>query len=150
MSPELLEIDDRDDRGFMRIGLQDFIETLERIGPNLTWYLREVSAIGRAGSGIDVDQLLAASRTPPLGKRLSWEELKAIAGKLLQVEDGMIAGCASSADVPAIGNDDLLHGRCDVVLEAVDSTRWVVSTTNPQVRAAWQERFTSMRLVPSE
>ena len=74
-------------------------------------------------------------------------ELRELAGRLLQVIDGIVAGYR---DAPPARSDADLRGAAEVVIEAVDSTFWRIYARDPTVIERFRDHYPDMRDVVPE
>jgi hypothetical protein len=74
---------------------------------------------------------------------LNWRELLALGDRVTQTYDGIFVGCALGGTLPKHRGDGEIEipDSCELVLEAVDSTYWVVAATEPGAIKAIQARF---------
>lgn len=93
----------------------DLIEVLNIFGEHgaaRTWRLRSFDGVTRAGAWLNYDEINLKIDADPAGWQLSWHDL-------LRVCDGIHQTIWCS-----------LHSDHDVVIEAQDSTYWLIATTS--------------------
>lgn len=111
------------------IGLSDVIDLLE--APPLRWVVAEIEAISEPRSSVDVLELERRVRESSGGVELADDALRDLASSLAQVLDCEVHGFlvtssgagAREGAAPAV-----------VVLQAVDSTEWVITLDETVVR----------------
>ena len=146
--PGMIEIRDKDTQGVLVVELSDLLELLAAEGPLLAWAILDLYATGDLGddrSMLDLERQIAES---PTGLRLSWDELGALASAFTQVIDGVFVGCRDAASIPPLHSKAELYARCEIVLEAVDSTLWAVYARDDRVLRRLRGAFHDIQMVP--
>lgn len=143
----MIEIRDADTQGVLAVELSNLLDLVTVEGSLLTWALLDLYATGDLGddrSMLDLERQIAAS---PTGLLLSWDELRALASAFTQVIDGVFVGCRDVASIPPLHPKAELYARCEIVLEAVDSTLWTVYARDDRVLQRLQAAFHDVQAV---
>jgi hypothetical protein len=114
---------DKDSRGRLTFDLRDVLGALDDLTRDLEWVVSDCEARGRAASALDA---VARDGTP-----ISSAALFAIAQDLDQVIDGTFRGFA----------EPFLIATPQVILVAVDSTSWDISSSDGRVLDRIRARF---------
>jgi hypothetical protein len=144
----MIEIRDTDAQGVLAVELSTLLDFLAAEGPLLTWAILDLYATGDLGddrSMLDLERQVAES---PTGLLLSWDELGVLASAFTQVIDGVFVGCRNAASIPPLHPKAELYARCEIVLEAVDSTLWAVYARDDRVLQRLQAAFHDVQAVP--
>lgn len=123
--------------GSLAFDLKDLLTTLADWGSGLGWSVFSLRAAGE-----DIVRLEAISDSPS-GIVLSWRELLVLSGQVTQTYDGVFVGCVPGGTPPTQKRDREMEipDACELVIEAVDSTYWVVAAAAPGAIQALQARF---------
>ncbi|MFO0763125.1 MAG: hypothetical protein U0359_42200 [Byssovorax sp.] len=114
---------DKDNHGRLAVDLPSILGALGDLTRNMRWAVSDCEALG-AGA----EALYAVQNA---GFRVSSEKLLSIARQLDQVIDGMFCGYAESEP----------SGSPVVILTAVDSTSWDVSSNDAEILNHVRENF---------
>jgi|SRR5690242_9859895 hypothetical protein len=145
---QVLRIADRDERGYLSVGLKELLSVVTREGPDLSWVLQDLHVSGDLGKDWTVQKLEQATRQAPFGLRLSWSELTDLAQKLTQIQDGLVIGLPPESAPPAI-NKGPMDIDAYVVFEAVDSSYWEVHSFDEELLEQIRSRFRNVTVVPT-
>lgn len=96
-------------------------------GAQWTWQILEFTGIGEMPDGLSVAEFEEAALAAPLGVAFNWAEVQAFASRVEQVQNLILVAVAvgSELDPAAVGVIDLRG--CPFMIEAIDSTEWIVS-----------------------
>lgn len=124
--------------GSLAFDLKDLLSTLAAWGSDLAWSVFFLRAAGE-----DIIRLERVSDSNPHGIALNWRELLILSDRITQTYDGVFVGCARGGALPRHRGDGEIEipDSCELMLEAVDSTYWVVAATGPGAIKAIQARF---------
>ena len=132
MSFGTIEIRDRNSDGLPAVELGDILPLVEAEGRGMTWAILNLYAVGdlrRLGRTMrDFGDEIGNS---PHGALLNWDELEEFSRSVFQIMDAVIVGCRSADAVPDRQRIELAPGRCELVIEAIDASRWRVSAAAP-------------------
>lgn len=133
-----IEVRDRGPEGALQFDLGDILTVLKDQVQDLDWFILELEAVGDV-PGLDLGALPGRLRRAPNGLQFSWAQLVELGEQLDQVIDCEIVGCDKGEPRPirsATGASD-----CTLVIEAVDSTFWRVTSKLPRVAEALRSHF---------
>lgn len=100
---------------------------------NLCWSILHIWAISKQDSELDIFRLEEKTKYET-GYQLAWDELIEISKNLDQVNECTIVAINPSKQLPERSlSQEELRNRCDIVIEAVDSTTWEISVQNEQL-----------------
>lgn len=125
--------------------LRDLLAQLSPDTKALNWSILGLWAVARDDT--DVVEIEARVDASPVGLRMTGAELWDLAGRLLQVIDGIIV---AFSDSPPTRSDSDLRESCEIVIEAIDSTLWRVYARDPALSDHLRNTFTEVREVPPE
>jgi|GEM_PF-2137048 len=126
--------------------LQDVLAQLPPDKKALNWSILGLWAVAQ-DDDTDIGEIEARVAASPSGLRITGAELWNLAGRLLQVIDGIIVAFSGS---PPTRADSDLRESCEVVIEAIDSTLWRVYAKDPVVSDSLQHTFAEVREVSPE
>ncbi|XVV02656.1 hypothetical protein ACQPW3_35680 [Actinosynnema sp. CA-248983] len=115
------------------ISLRDILTCIPRNG--WTWSILDFYGVGDAPGGLAMSEFEELVRSMPTGYLLSWDELLTLAAGLHQVIDCTIVAGVQGDLVP----EDLKindFNRCAFVIQALDSTDWVLRAAEDVAMAA--------------
>lgn len=140
-----IEIRNLDARGALKCDLIDVLASLTDQGAQLRWFIFEIEAVGVV-SETNVRDLAAQARENPNGTRIEWSRLLRMAEELDQMINCLIVGCAEGEVIPS--RTDATGSNCSVIIEAVDSTFWRVTSRLPGIVEGLQARFEDSEIIP--
>lgn len=112
----------------------------------LSWSVMEMWAVARDDE-TNVVALEEQAADSPTGLELSPIQLRELAGRLRQLNDGIVVGYRG--DPPTRLDADLRTGS-EVVIEAIDSTLWRVYARDPSVVNGLHRSYEDVRNVEPE
>ena len=133
--PDLLQINDAEDH-ILSFDLIDILEALDGESPGFTWAIHELWAESAEGSLLDLgpgrnvlrfEEELKAS---PIGVVMDWQQLVALARSARQVIDAIIVATRDIGSLPEWVSVEDLYKTCEIVIEACDSSYWLVYARN--------------------
>src|SRR6266849_2466942 len=151
MEMPTLEIFDQHN-GFLSFDLHDILEVIEPFASQLCWYVIEfepavVSAAESNGKGSPpswVTELWQKSETGVV-QCLSWTRLKKLSTYVTQTRNALFVAIdpGTPAPDPSLDPND---ERYRLVIQAVDTTFWAVTTRAENVLPALKKRFNDVKL----
>lgn len=149
-----LEIFDKRN-GFLSFDLRDLLEVIEPFAAPLDWYVVEfepavLAASAEHGKGSPpswVTELWHKSETGAV-EALSWERLKDLSTHVTQTMNGVFVAADPGQPAPSPSldpNDE--HYR--IVIQAVDTSFWAVTSHDENVLQALKGRFKDVKLRPA-
>jgi hypothetical protein len=148
-----LEIFDKRN-GFLAFDLRDLLNVIEPFAARLDWYVVEFEPAVLAtteeheqGSPSWVTELWHKSEAGAV-EPMSWERLKDLSTHITQTMNGLFVATDSGSPAPSSTldpNDD----RYRLVVQAVDTSFWAVTSYDENVLQALKERFTDVKLLPA-
>jgi hypothetical protein len=148
-----LEISDQDN-GYLAFDLGDILEVIEQFALQLCWYVVEFEPVGLAatedGEGSPptwVTELWQTSETGAV-QCLSWARLKELATHVTQTMDALFVATdqGTAAPTPSLDPND---EQFKLVIQAVDTSFWAVTSRDDNVLNSLKERFHDVRLLPA-
>lgn len=125
--PGIIEVRDKDARGFLTVELRDLLRIVEPHGRNLIWSILDLEARSDPakfkGDLVAVEQEVKLS---PKGLIISWADLLVFSAGLVEVLDGLFVGCTDRNSIPGLIPGDDIFSQCEIGIEAFDSTMWRV------------------------
>lgn len=112
----------------------------------LVWSVMELWAVAR-DDNTDFVTIERKAAESPTGLRLSTSELRELAARQMQLIDGIVVGYR---DDPPTRSDADLRASSEVVIEALDSTLWRISTRDRAVIDAVRRNYHDVRTVEPE
>ena len=141
----VIRIDDKQSAGRSILNLAQVLEMLPPSAAALVWAVQDLSVSGVSRPGLDVHELEAQTKRAPSGLVLSWVDLLALARRLTQVQEGVIIGSQDRDHMPPVGAESAVLANYPVVLEAVDSSYWLVHAVDPNLRLLLAKAFANVR-----
>jgi|GEM_PF-5646730 hypothetical protein len=149
-----LEIFDQQN-GFLSFDLHDILEVIEPFASRLEWYVVEfepaVLADGRDRAKHSppswVTELWQKSEAGAV-QALSWERLKELSTHISQTMNALFVATDPGTPVPNSSldpNDE----RYRLVIQAVDTSFWAVTTQDENVLQSVKARFNNVKLQPA-
>jgi hypothetical protein len=105
------------------------------------WSILEFYGVGVPPSGMTMAEFEKAARSIPGGYCFSWPDLKAFARHLDQTYDCLIVAVESKNDLAPIELNANKFDRCQIVLQALDSTKWSIGTNSKLVMEEFTKHF---------
>jgi len=121
------------------VSLSDILNNFK--GEHLHWSLLYLWATGDLGEGksiIDLEETIANS---PKGLSLSFIELKKLSNCFYQVIDTIIIGCTKIDDIRRYDTDEEMYYKCEIVIEMVDSSYWLIYSKNKEQIKQFARKF---------
>ncbi len=151
--PTLEIFDKRND--FLSFDLRDLLEVIEPFASRLDWYVVEfepavLSAAAEHGKGSPpswVTELWHKSEAGAV-EAISWERLKELSTHITQTMNALFVGTDAGAPAPTLTldpNDE--HYK--LVIQAVDTSFWAVTSHDENVLQALKGRFNDVKLRPA-
>ena len=125
--PGIVEVRDKDPRGFLTVELGDLLEIVEPHGRHLIWSVLDLEA--RSDPAKFKGDLAAVEREIKLsstGLIMSWADLLVFSDSLIEVLEGLFVGCKDRDSIPKLIPGDEVFSQCEIGIEAVDSSMWRV------------------------
>jgi hypothetical protein len=149
-----LEIFDKRN-GFLSFDLGDLLEVIAPFAPRLDWYVVEFEPAvldGRQDRARDsppswITELWKKSEAGTV-QALSWERLKELSTHVTQTMNALFVATDPGTPVPNSSldpNDE----RYRLVVQAVDTSFWAVTTHDENVLQALKARFNDVKLQPA-
>jgi hypothetical protein len=139
-----VEISDSEN-GFLAFDLKEVLDTLPEQVRNYRWYMLAVEAVGKGLHGKSMLSTEQIVNSNPNGLQLTFEELQEFARGLEQTLNTIVfAGderCPPPSlplTLPALGNY--------VLIEAIDTSLWAVSSNDQRVTDCMLKRFRSSKV----
>ena len=110
-----------DENGMLAVELQDILRPLESYGHELRWSILWIRGTARAGS-IPYESVVFAQDT---GLVTDWNGLIEVGNQFVQIEDAWIVGTMPMSPLPKRQQER--DSTYLIVIEAVDSTYWLIS-----------------------
>ena len=142
----VIRIDDKQADGRSILNLAEVLARLPSNFNGLTWAVQDLAVSGVSPSGADVSEVEAQTKQLPSGLILPWDDLVRFAKSITQVQDGVIVGSRDAGHMPPVGADSDVLASYPVVLEAVDSSYWLLHVIDPNVRTRSAQAFRSVHL----
>jgi hypothetical protein len=124
--PSIIEIRDRDERGFLDVDLNQVLSHLRKEGPSLSWSILYLYAVGDLGEGFGMLDLEEKIQASPEGVTLQWETIFDLSHKFRDIYDLILVGY-HDPHIPKLGPEDSrsnLYENCEIVVERDDSSLW--------------------------
>lgn len=137
-----IEIKDRDDKGLPAVELGDILPLLRDRGRDLTWAILDLYAVGNTHRlGRTMREIGDEVGSSPHGLRLNWDELEEFSKSVFQIMEAVIVGCREAGKLPR--RDEVTQRRddCEIVIEAIDASRWRLSATDDGMMDRFQHVF---------
>lgn len=113
-----------DENGILSVELQDILKALESYGHELRWSILWIRGTPRAESP-QYEPVVFAQET---GLVTDWDGLIEVGNQFLQIEDAWIVGTMPTSPLPIRQHE--MDSTYLIVIEAVDSTYWLISGDN--------------------
>jgi hypothetical protein len=134
-------------------GLGDFLSVIEPFRGSLAWYLIEFDPgvlLSEDGSSDHpppgwVSTIWQVVRSNPEGLKLEWDDLKRFS-KYVRQTDNLFLVAAPQGETPPLEPIDPNDPRWTLVLQAVDSTFWAITTRNQQLLDKVRSTFPQSKL----
>lgn len=139
----LLEIYDKDEKGFLAFDLRDILVQLPNAAWTLEWSVLELDALPAAGCELRVSSVSETVAASQRGVTLKWSELESLANSVLQIIDGKFAAYRPGSDLPVKGAN--VYEDSEYVIEAVDSTYWRVFSRDDAALGRLRKHFKEIR-----
>lgn len=127
-------------KGVLNFDLKNVLQVLPEFAGQLQWYILDIEAVGRGLNGESILDTEKRTSTSAHGIQLSFAELQDLASGLEQTINAVIVGVGSKSPAPtlpvAVGYDAPYIG-----LEAVDSSFWVVTSSDSNVVELIEKHF---------
>jgi hypothetical protein len=134
MMSGIIRLDRHSDDGVLDISLKDLLDVIGEEGEDLSWAILSLWARGDLTStGTTMKDLEARVEGTPEGVQMSWAELKAFAGKVDEIMEGVFAAYPPGAPAPRLGPGLDPHAASVIVLELIDSGYWEVSCAEEKI-----------------
>ena len=149
-----LEIFDKRN-GFLSFDLGDLLEVIAPFASHLDWYVVQFEPAvlaGRQDKAKDsppswVTELWQKSEAG-IVQALSWERLKELSAHIAQTMNALLV--ATDPGTPALSSAlNLNDERYRLVIQAVDTSFWAVTTHEENVLQALKARFNDVKLQPA-
>src|SRR5262249_19569011 len=150
--PTLEIFDTRD--GFLNFDLREILQVIEPFASGLDWYVVEfepaVLAATRDAKGSPpnwVTELWHKSSKGAL-QALNWERLKSLSTHVTQTMNAIFVATIPGTPAPSLPldpNDE----RYRLVIQAVDTSFWAVTSRDDRILQALKGRFNEVKLLPS-
>lgn len=144
MPMQKIEIFDTDATGALAFDLRDVLALVE-VHRALRWYILDLEAMAELKDGetiMEIEQNVAKS---PHGVEIEWGRLRTLADQIMQTINTTIAGCDPGAPEPSLPIN--LQFGVRIVIEAIDSTLWAISTDDQQAIQRAQTTFKKTKLL---
>ncbi len=120
----------------LEVDLVDVLAAIEPFGASHQW-----TVLWLRGTGTDVRIVEHEVEQAPNGISMPWSRLCQIASQYDQVEDAVVlASRQNIAGVPRFGWEDH-ESEFDIIVEVVDSSYWMIASTDKRVHAALRREF---------
>lgn len=129
MAMRMLEITDGAESGCLAFDLADVIAVFGNEGLSRQWLIKSLEAVAKPASGLDVLALERQVHETEGGLPVEWQRLESIAKMLHQTINCKIVGSDGSA------------------IEAQDTTRWILTCTEPVTVERFRQCFKRVREV---
>jgi hypothetical protein len=133
--------------------LQEFLKRLGSEGSQMTWVIfpdfwagGDVSRVWRGGI-VELERQVHDSRN---GVIVTWEQIQALASKIDQLIDGVIAGYKDKTTIPGRRIGDETAAGADVVFKAVDSSYWRLCIKDENLVTRLVRGFSDVRHIPAD
>lgn len=143
----VIELHDKDDRGFLEISLRDILVALADRGSSLHWGIAEWEAVGDLGELGGHDQIDSRIESNAGLWPLCWNDLQALAERVSQVINTTIVAFASAKSLRANSQPAQWATSASLLIEAIDSSLWRVSTREREVLDVMRRRFRCTKIV---
>jgi hypothetical protein len=111
-----------------------------------SWSIMELWGVAR-DDGTDVVALERSALSSPTGLEVSGGQLRELASRLLQLNDGIVVGYRGA---PPTRTDVDLRLSADVVIEAIDSTLWRIYARDSAIVDAVRRKYDDVCTVEPE
>lgn len=118
-----IQINDKDN-GVVSVSLLDILNCFE--GKDLFWSILYLYSRGDLGEGKSIPEFEDAIEQSEKGILFTWLDLKELAGKFHEVWDLVLIGCQNQSNIRRYKSDEEMFANCEVVIEMVDSSYWLV------------------------
>lgn len=119
--------------GVLIVSLVKILNAVASLGQNLGWYILHLQATGDLGEERSLGKLMDRINQAQEAYQIDWSELVVLANHLDQVIDGVFVGCKDQKPFKKSCEDDELEERCELVIDAFDSSYWRVYAKNSEI-----------------
>ena len=106
------------------LSLANILEKID--GERYFWSVYFLDATGDLGSGQSIPDFEKKIFDSENGVQFTWADLNSLAKKFYQVIDIVLVGCLDALPRERFSNDEDMFANCDVVVEMVDSSYWLI------------------------
>ncbi|MBV8820258.1 MAG: hypothetical protein JO022_17995 [Acidobacteriaceae bacterium] len=127
----------------LKFDMKEVLSALPSIADRLQWYVLDVEAVGSGPNGepiMDFERSVASSEH---GVKLSWEDLGKLAKNVEQTVNATLVG-GSARQPPSLPLPSSYPAT--IVVEAIDSSLWAVSSPYTEVIESIQRSFRKTKL----
>jgi hypothetical protein len=97
------------------------------------WSVMDFDGVGVPPNNLHMNDFENLARLNPEGFVMTWHDLRSFAGTLVQTYDCLVVGAKSIKDISGDKSEKDTFSRCEVVIEAFDSTEWAVWARDPDL-----------------
>ena len=101
-------------------------------GEKYNWSMLYIEAKGNLGdqSMIEFEKKIYNSEK---GVAMNWKEVIDISSKIEDTVDLLLIGCKDVRTINKFENDKDMYQKCDVVIEMIDSSYWLIHSNNEDI-----------------
>jgi hypothetical protein len=144
----IVEVQDKDTKGFLTVELGDLLRIIEPRGRNLIWSILDLEARSDpAKFKGDLAAMEQQIKLSPNGLIIGWDDLLTLSDALIEVLDGVFVGCKDRDSIPRLIPGDEVFSQCEIGIEAVDSSMWRVYAREDAILDKISAAFREVTLV---
>lgn len=125
--------------------LKEILKTIDN-GDDYIWCIEYLDPIASFENGENIRTLELEIPTCPNGYILTWNELCELSLKINQVVDGIFIASKDSKNIKRYLTDLERYKNCDIVIEACDSSFWIVATQDQKIVDNIKELFVDISI----
>jgi hypothetical protein len=125
--------------------LVDILNCIKDIGGNYNWAILDIYITSKHNSNLNVLELENEINSKDELFKISFVDLLNLSSKINQVIDGKFI--ASKGDFNKIIDIIELEEKCDIVIEAIDSTYWTVFSKDRRIIELLKSKFEKVEIM---
>jgi len=142
---QTVEIRDATQKHFLDFDLREVLQAIEHFSGNYRW-----SVLWLSGAGENIQELEESVAAVPQGLVTDWNGLLLLSQRISQTYDGLFVATDPDSPEPTLIAGELEHTPAvALIVEAVDSSYWLVSARSPGALTSIRERFRDVMPHPS-
>lgn len=131
--------------GYLTVRLNDIQNALASYAKNFSWLIFDLEAVGDLGPNRNMLTLESEIRDSPNGYKIEWDELLELASLMSDVINTRIEGTSVDHEVPPPDFAQPVAPLKRLKILMIDSSVWIVCSTDDAILAALEKRFTETR-----